>query len=65
MTGSNWRLRNNGGRQDLMLPTYQIRRCNTSGAVLLRFMVVAPDASLNLPAGASRHHARLRKHTML
>src|SRR5215831_13696246 len=30
MTGSNWRLRNNGGRRDLMPSTYQIRRCNTS-----------------------------------
>src|ERR1700751_1632594 len=30
MTGSNWRFRNRGGRQDLMLSTYQISSCNTS-----------------------------------
>src|ERR1700757_2680393 len=30
MTGSKWRFRNRGGRQDLMLSTYQISRCNTS-----------------------------------
>src|ERR1700739_2161422 len=30
MTGSNWRFRNRGGRQDLMLSTYQISGCNTS-----------------------------------
>jgi hypothetical protein len=28
--GSNFRLRNSGGRQDLIQPTYQIRKCNTS-----------------------------------
>jgi hypothetical protein len=29
--GSNFLLRNSGGRQDLIQPTYQIRKCNTSG----------------------------------
>jgi hypothetical protein len=28
--GSNFRLRNSGGRQDFIQPTYQVRKCNTS-----------------------------------
>src|SRR5215475_11484858 len=31
--GSNFRLRNSGGRQDLIEPIYQIPKCNTSDAV--------------------------------
>jgi hypothetical protein len=40
MTGSNWRFRNRGGRQDLMLSTYQISSCNTSGSPLVKSLGV-------------------------
>src|ERR1700739_3801552 len=56
MTGSNWRFRNRGGRQDLMLSTYQISRCNTSlrhignkiqASAALVFLHVTPSVTSN------------------
>jgi hypothetical protein len=59
MTGSNLRLRNDGGRLDLIPSTYQMRRCNTSVlldlaiskcqsmAVLLRFLQAQRQVNQN------------------
>jgi len=55
MMGSNWRLRNAGGRHDLMPSAYQMRRCNTSSTTVR--LPGAPNGAPSLERHAARCHS--------